>query len=236
MKNFPPALRMVGVVGAIALTDCGGSQTDFTKKPDVSFFPDICEGIPDITNSDPDCKAIQDVTRNNILLLEEDGKFHPENKIDRATTAEAVLKKFGKFHNSQDYCNGQDPFPDVKALTEEGTVAKVGQVVCAGVQEKMITGYKGPPAPGHFGPEDITNRAQFVTMVCRLLGNDCTSQDTYSSYTDVPTQTWFTAGANLNAKQNLLPDPFIKISNKFQPETSVTKRDAAHAFRRLNIE
>jgi len=94
-----------------------------------------CAGYTDVPASHPSCDAIEYMQSVGAMTGNPNGSFAPNDLLQRDQVAKIVLETFGLFDAGEDYCNGTDPFPDVKSTDW------AYQYICRGVELGMITGH-----------------------------------------------------------------------------------------------
>lgn len=163
-----------------------------------------CAGFSDVAASDSDCDAISYVKSIGAMTGNPDGTFDPAGLLQRDQIAKIALESFGNFSGSADYCAGQSPFPDV-------TVADWAyQYICRAKALAVVTGYQAGADAGYFRPGRSVNRAEFLAIILRNLGE---IMPTGSSYTDVHSSDWFADYAKYSKDNNLFSGTTLKPSN-----------------------
>ena len=155
-----------------------------------------CAGYTDVDASHPNCDAIEYVQSLGAMTGNPDGTFDPNEVLQRDQVAKISLETFGLFDDSEDYCGGTDPFPDVTSS------AWSYQYVCRGVELGMITGYEGGADAGYYRPARAVNRVEFLALVLRNLSDAMPSINS-TSYDDVETGQWFSGFAKYSQNLNL---------------------------------
>ena len=178
-----------------------------------------CPGFSDVLATDPDCAAIEYVKSTGAMTGNPDGTFAPYFPLQRDQIAKIVLESFGKFDASTDYCSGSDPFTDVKN-TEWSY-----QYICRGKALAMITGYQSGEDKGYYRPGRAVNRAEFMAMILRNLGE---TMPAGKSYPDVPSDAWY-GGYAKYAYDNGLYDKIV-----FEPAQFSTRIEVAHIIYALH--
>lgn len=169
-----------------------------------------CAGYSDVPGTHPDCDAILYMQSIGAMTGNPDGTFDPDEYLQRDQVAKVVLVTFDLFDESEDYCNGVDPFPDV---TEADWSY---QYICRGVELDMITGYKAGVEAGKYIPARSVNRAEFLALTLRNLTDTMPDLDS-ESYTDVEPGQWFSGYAKYSYDNSLF------VGSKLFP-TQFTKR------------
>lgn len=106
----------------------------------------------------------KDMTKGMLMTGYEDGTFRPDNAITRAEAA-TVLRNATDMYG---YYIDENRFPDVEMWAKQ----YINELASAGV----ISGYED----GTFRPDDNVTRAEFVTMLMLIAGENGTKAD----YTD----------------------------------------------------
>ena len=97
-----------------------------------------------------------DLEKSGLMNGYPDGTFRPDAKITRAETA-ALLRRAAEING---YSIRDDVFSDVDMWAEDA----INELAAAGV----VTGYPD----GTFRPDNTVTRAEFVTMLMRLIGQE----------------------------------------------------------------
>jgi hypothetical protein len=179
-----------------------------------------CAGFIDIADSDADCDAIAYVKSVGAMTGNPDGSFKAEGDLQRDQIAKIALKTFGKFDESADYCDQQNPFPDVSAT------AWSYQYICRAKALAVVTGYTEGPDAGFFRPERLVNRAEFLAFVLRNLDQEFTTGD---SYTDVSADAWFNGYAKFSMENGLFS------GNTLSPANFTSRREVARVLYKLHL-
>lgn len=185
-----------------------GLKTSFDSTEDGRLWDDILSEqiFVDVPNTDKDIKVFEYLKERGIFVGS-GGYLYPENTLSRAEMVKVLLKSFG--HDSSD---GTSPFWDVPAdawyLKYLIKASKIG----------MIEGQ----ADGTFLPGQHVNRAEFVTMLYRISGEERLNYA--EEFNDVSKDDWFAAGAEYGYQNNLVGAGY------FYPSKFVTRRDAARSI------
>lgn len=103
-----------------------------------------------------DIRLRDDVDRSQLLNGYPDGTFMPDNSITRAETA-ALLRRASEMYG---YTVRDDVFTDVDMWAKD----YINELAAADI----VTGYPD----GTFRPDDMVTRAEFVTMLMRIIGEE----------------------------------------------------------------
>lgn len=197
-------------------------QGSFTVTSQASSG-ETCAGFTDIAKNDSDCAAFTYVKSIGAMTGNPDGSFAPGEVLQRDQVAKIVLVTFDKFNGSADYCNGQNPFPDVTSNSW------AFQYICRGVALGMITGYKAGADAGYYRPARAVNRVEFLALLLRNLSDSMPGND-MPSYNDVDLSQWYTGYARYSKDHDLFSG-----SNLF-PTASTTRREVAQVIYKLNLQ
>ncbi|NIA02195.1 MAG: hypothetical protein GWP15_02320, partial [Nitrospirae bacterium] len=173
-----------------------------------------CAGYTDVADTHPDCEAIEYMQSVGAMTGNPDGSFEPNEPLQRDQIAKISLETFGLFDDSEDYCGGVDPFPDV----DSGDWSY--QHVCRGVELGMIYGYTGGEDAGFYRPGRDVSRVEFLALILRNV-SDTMPDDSLGSYDDVDGGQWFSGYAKYSY-DNALFD-----GNKLFPSQSTTRLEVA---------
>lgn len=149
-----------------------------------------------------DIRLNVDIKKSELMNGYPDGTFRPDDKITRAETA-ALLRRAAEMYGY--YVSG-DVFSDVDMWAEQS----INELAAAGV----ITGYPDDT----FRPNDTVTRAEFVTMLMRLIGEEGAT----SEFADVNGH-WaekYIAKASEYGYISGYPD------GTFRPDTDITRAEA----------
>jgi len=149
------------------------------------------------------------------------GNFAPDDLLQRDQVAKIVLQTFNKFNNSANYCQSNDPFPDV-------TEAEWSyQYVCRGKSLGMITGYLSGADAGFYRPARSVNRVEFLALLLRNLNETMPAND-QSSYSDVALNGWFTGYAKYSYDHSLF------TGSRLYPTNFTTRLEVARVIYKLH--
>ena len=152
----------------VRVTDLSGNTSDALTIPSFTInTPPIltkCAGFTDVSLVDSDCAAISYVKSIGAITGNPDGTFDPGGLLQRDQIAKIALETFDNFNSVSDYCAGSNPFPDV---TESSWAY---QYVCRAKALSVVTGYLSGPDAGYFRPARSVNRAEFLALLLRNLG------------------------------------------------------------------
>ncbi len=199
----------------IEVSGTGGSDS---HSVDVIVLIDTsgesCAGYVDVLAAHPDCDAIEYMQSIGAMTGNPDGTFAPDDYLQRDQVAKISLETFGLFDDSEDYCGGVDPFPDVNSSDW------AYQHICRGFELEMIYGYTGGEDAGYYRPARSVNRVEFLALVLRNV-SDTMPDDSLGSYDDVDGGHWFSGYAKYSY-DNALFD-----GNKLFPSQVTTRLEVA---------
>ncbi len=163
-------------------------------------------------------QSIQKLIDSEVINGYPDGTFKPDQPITRAEFAKIVAKACHYDSGSQRLA------PDIAGNWAESYINAVGS-------QKIMNAF----ADGNFKPGQSMNRAQLVTMLNRIIHLG-TSREKYTpewptSFSDVSAGHWAFRYVEIANKLELLPPDY---QNKFQPEKTVTRAEAAWMIRALS--
>jgi hypothetical protein len=207
----------------IRVTDLSGNISEALVVPSFTVNGAIvlakCAGFTDLTILDSDCSAIQYVKSIGAITGNPDGTFDPAGLLQRDQISKIALEAFNKFDNTTNYCNGQNPFPDV------AEASWAYQYVCRAKALSVVTGYLSGADAGYFRPARTVNRAEFLAIILRNLGE---MMPTGASYTDVSADAWFAGYAKYSKDNSLFG------GTKLYPTNFTTRREVAQVLYRLH--
>ncbi|MFH1534174.1 MAG: S-layer homology domain-containing protein, partial [Nitrospirota bacterium] len=163
-----------------------------TEEPE----PGQCAGYTDVLDTDPDCEAIEYMQSIDAITGNPDGTFAPDGYLQRDQIAKISLETFGLFDDSEDYCGGENPFPDVDSNDW------AYQHICRGVELGMIYGYSGGADAGYYRPARDVGRVEFLALILRNV-SDSMPDDSLGSYNDVAGGQWFSGYAKYSYDNEL---------------------------------
>ena len=194
----------------VMATNTGGSDTQEVSV-EISYDEapapgGQCAGYTDVSASHSSCDAIEYVQSIGAMTGNPDGTFAPNELLQRDQVAKISLETFGLFNDTEDYCNGTDPFPDVPPAQWSY------QYICRGVDVGMITGYEGGADAGFYRPARQVNRVEFLALILRNL-SDTMPADSSTSYSDVEANQWFSGYARYSLDNDLFAGPNLMPTN-----------------------
>lgn len=195
-----------------------------TQTLDFKVQIDNCAGFSDIKTTDKDCKAVEYVKSIGVMTGNPDGTFTPDSNLQRDQVAKIALNTFKLFDPKQDYCLGDNPFPDITSKDW------AYQYICRGKDLKIITGYLSGVEAGLYVPVKSVNRVEFLALVLRNLPNNVIPPLTSTSYTDVPAGSWYSGYAKYAQNHNLF------TGSKLYPSNAMLRREVAHSLYTLHNE
>ncbi|MEZ4087734.1 MAG: S-layer homology domain-containing protein [Candidatus Gracilibacteria bacterium] len=175
-------------------------------EPEEPAPGEQCGGYTDVAASHPSCDAIEYVQSIGAMTGNPDGTFAPNQLLQRDQVAKISLETFGLFSDTEDYCGGNDPFPDVPPAQWSY------QYICRGVDVGMITGYEAGADAGMYRPAREVNRAEFLALILRNL-SDSMPADSSTSYSDVEPNQWFSGFARYSLDNDLFAGPNLMPTN-----------------------
>lgn len=199
----------------IEASGVGGSDShavDVIVAVDTSG--ESCAGYVDVLAVHPDCDAIEYMQSIGAMTGNPDGTFAPDAYLQRDQVAKISLETFNLFDDSEDYCNGENPFPDVNSSDW------AYQHICRGVELDMIYGYTGGADAGYYRPARDVNRVEFLALILRNVSGTM-PDDSLGSYDDVDGGNWFSGYAKYSY-DNALFD-----GNKLFPSQATTRLEVA---------
>ena len=200
------------------VTVSNGAQPDPTPTPTSTQ----CAEFKDVKSSDTNCAAISYVKSIGAMTGNPDGTFDASGILQRDQVAKIVLETFNKYNKQQDYCNGNNPFPDVLDS------AWSYQYICRGKALSMITGYQSGPDKGMYKPSRSVNRVEFLALLLRNLSDSMPSNDS-ASYSDVSTGQWYSGYARYSQLQGLFE------GSKLNPTNFVNRGEVAKIIYKLHL-
>ncbi len=206
----------------IRVADFWGNLSSAVSIPTFTVSQEIvakCAGFSDLAASDADCDAISYVKSIGAMTGNPDGTFDPAGLLQRDQIAKIALEAFGNFSGSADYCAGQSPFPDVTAADW------AYQYICRAKALAVVTGYEAGADAGYFRPARSVNRAEFLAIILRNLGE---IMPTGSSYTDVHSTDWFADYAKYSKDNSLFTGSTLK------PANFTSRREVAQVLYKLH--
>ena len=177
---------------------------------EARFIDDI--DFPDWANA-----SIELVNRERIMTGYGDGRFAPDDHINRAQ-ALTLIQRIMKLE-----LEGGDSdvdFTDVKSGEWFTGPVRLG------VKRGWITGHPD----GSFRPADPVTRAGWAAILARAFELDLDSGLEGGEFYDVPARVWFTSYVNAMAENELIRFP---QSNYYRPEKLVTRAEAAWTMAKI---
>jgi len=180
-----------------------------------------CAGFTDVPTNDSECDAITYMKSIGAMTGNPDGTFAPQAVLQRDQVAKIVLETFNKYTDGTDYCNGNNPFPDVTSS------AWSYQYICQGKTLGMITGYLSGADAGYYRPSRSVNRAEFLALVLRNVSDTMPSVNS-TSYDDVKAGEWFSGYAKYALNLSLF------IAPNLHPTSVVARWEVADVIYKLH--
>jgi hypothetical protein len=182
---------------------------------------EYCAGFTDLPKDYPKCDAVTYVKSIGAMTGNPDGTFDPNSYLQRDQVAKVSLMAFNLFSSSMDYCNSNNPFPDVTSS------AWSFQYVCRGVDLNMITGYKSGDDAGYYRPARSVNRVEFLALALRNL-SDAMPDTSSTSYNDVEAGQWYSGYAKYSYDNSLF------TGNSLYPTRFTTRIEVAEVLYKLH--
>ncbi len=180
----------------VEISNTNGDDSDeVTVDVDTSGYIG-CAGYSDVPASHSSCEAIEYMQSLGAMTGNPDGTFAPDDYLQRDQVAKIVLETFGLFDGAEDYCGGEEPFPDVTSSDW------AYQYICRGVELGMITGYEGGDDAGYYRPARSVNRVEFLALTLRNLTDDMPDLSS-TSYDDVEADQWYSGYAKYSYDNSL---------------------------------
>lgn len=159
----------------------------------VNVADDSCAGYKDIKATDKNCDAVEWLKKSEIMTGQGNGDyFDGISPLNRAEVSKISLEAYNQYNANTNYCNGDNPFPDVDDQ------AWYGDYVCRGVAIKMITGYTAGIYAGLFKPANEVTVVEMMSLLLRPLNK---AMPAGCSYTLLDCNAWY-SGPALFAKNN----------------------------------
>lgn len=149
---------------------------------------------------------IKQLADNDVLILDEEGNFKPQEAVTRAEFA-AMLVKGYQWKNAE-----LKEFPDTADHWAKGYIA-----VAAG--RGIVEGYDD----GNFGPEDLITREEIAVMITRAAKLDGPAEGQEFADADQIAD-WAQESVQLASAYNII---LGLPNNTFQPRANATKAEAA---------
>lgn len=178
-----------------------------------------CAGFTDVNVLDTDCDAIEYVKNIGAMTGNPDGTFDPSGLLQRDQVSKIALEAFGNFSGSADYCAGVKPFPDVSSADW------AYQYICRAKALSVVTGYMSGADAGYFRPGRSVNRAEFLAIMLRNLGE---LMPTGYSYIDVHSTDWFADYAKFSKDNSLF------TGTNLSPSSMTSRREVAQVLYKLH--
>lgn len=195
------------------------NQEEDAKEEPAESSPEDCGDYIDMLKDDPDCEAIEYVTMIGAMTGYDNGAFGPEDFMRRDQMAKVSLRAFQLFDEGEDYCGGENPFPDVSKEN------KLYQYICRGKQTGMITGYLGGEDEGLFKPDRYFVLVEFWALLLRNLDEVMPAGVSFEGF---ETDEWYSGYAKYVADYDLYEGPMP------DPNQLVSRRDVADFIYQLH--
>lgn len=193
---------------------------DSTTLPEVTEKLETneqCAGFPDVAADDPLCPAVEFAKDIGAITGTGNGDFDPNSKLQRDQIAKIVLVAFGLFDENEDYCNGNEAFPDA------GEDKWAHQYICRAKSLGAVTGYPD----GTFKPAQLVSRVEFLAFILRNLEEGL--PESGENYNDAKGNEWYSKYTRFAFKHNLF------LGSKLNLTQSVTRIEVAQILYRLHV-
>jgi len=194
--------------------------TTTTTTTTTSVDPTKCAGFKDVDATDKDCKAIEYV-KSIGAMTGTDGNFQPGGLLQRDQIAKIILETMDLYSENKDYCKSAGAFPDV------GPSFWSYQYLCQAKLLDVVTGYKSGPDEGMYRPAANVNRAEFLALLLRSIGDEMPDAH-LTFYNDVEPGTWYSAYANYSNNHGLF------VGESLYPTMFVSRREVASVIFKLH--
>ncbi len=176
-------------------------KTESTTVSEEDIYDAVgnCESFTDVSWQ---CEAVHYVRTNGIMTGTAPATFSPDTYLQRDQVAKIILMTYGLYQNGVDYCEGQNPFPDVTPNDWSY------QYVCRAKDLGIVTGYKAGEFAGMYKPANLVTLPEFYTMLLRRveLTEDLGAFEVYGSE-------WYGKYLNYALKYNLLDSDEILMDS-----------------------
>ncbi len=173
-----------------------------------------CNGFPDVDADSKYCAAIEWAESEGIFKGYSDGKFRPNQSINRAEAIKVILEAFGV--NTSGYDGDDLDFVDVNKN------AWYAKYIAAAIDEGIFEGDENGRTAR---PNASVNRAEAVKMALEAAGiSEVGCED--SPYSDVSENSWY--DQYVCAAEKEYGDVFEIVNNRFKPNESVSRAEMAN--------
>ncbi|MFW5786797.1 MAG: S-layer homology domain-containing protein [Halanaerobiales bacterium] len=153
-----------------------------------------------------------------IMKVDENGHFHPDENINRGEFARAIAK----LQNFRPDTNNQ--FSDLKDYPDAGLINTL-------VNKGIINGYPD----GQFKPEKSLSRAELITILIKSLGvqeeQKIINLEDEGIFQDIDNSHWAANNIKIAHKLNIT---FNNPDNKLHPDQKVTRAEATRYLEKSN--
>lgn len=201
--------------------DTGANQPPSLPSA-ASKITNNCAGFVDIDANDKNCFAYKYTKSIGAIMGFADGNFRQNSYLQRDQAAKIALIAFQRFVNNTDYCKGKKPFIDIDSTSWSR------QFICHGAALGVIKGYSAGLDKGHFRPERIVNRVEYLSLILRNLKDKMPDLKSVS-YLDVKKDLWYTGFSKFAFDHNLF-DTSIKLN----PSAQITRGEASQILYKLH--
>lgn len=167
----------------------------------------------DVSETNQHRNAIQYLKKHSVFEGYSDGRFMPDNSINRAELMKILVVGQGIDVDSEEY---KDCFPDVEEQW-------FSPYVCYAKEQDWVAGYPD----GTFRPAKPVNNAEAAKMMLNSL--DVSLKDAGENFSDVDESAWFARFAKTMRQRNLLG-----ISS-FQAARGMTRAEIAEMLYRILV-
>ena len=180
-----------------------------TSVASAAIFPDVPDGH--IFQS-----PIENLVGSSVLSGNPDGKFYPNNAVNRAELLKMLYKAAGKVPDT----SSVDCFPDVAAGSWYESYA------CDAAANGYVNGYPN----GTFQPAKFVNRVEALKMMMNILGISVETIDVQAresvKFVDVSVSAWYTKYLYTAYAKGILPIAGMNGS-RFYPDATLLRGEAA---------
>ena len=180
----------------------------------------LAVAFPDVASDHPFADAIYDLQRRGIVRGSDDGKYYPEQELNRAEGLTLLLR--AAEIEPRDIYNGC--FPDAKGTWYETTV-------CHAAHENILSGYPD----GMFHGEKIINLVEFLKLLLNSLGfstPDLSHENQVGiDFKNVNVKSWYAKYLFRAMEFELVPAELME-NNDLRPDGAVTRAEAAEMIHR----
>lgn len=193
-----------------------------TAKNQVIVADTNCAGFKDVDADDKNCAAVKFVNSAGIMTGNDDGTFDLSGPLQRDESVKVSLIAAGLYNANSDYCDGNNPFPDVTGN------AWSKNYVCRAVDLGVATGYKAPsPDAGYFKPARTLNLIEMLAIILRNVDEPMPKGSSFND--NFALDQWYSGYAAFAYDNSLYPS-----SNSLMPTKTVTRGEMAQFLYKLD--